>query len=115
MKRMTVLIKGGKFYRDGIEESAKFGDPDQIKALKRANEIRANPIAELSNYETVTYTATIKYTCPNCMRLNVDEMDEQSEWEFDEADMDELETTCGKCKHVYRLNNDNGTLKLKAL
>jgi hypothetical protein len=111
----TVQIKNGKFYRDGIEEPAKFGDPDQIKALKRANEIRANPIAELSNYETVTYTATIKYTCPNCMFLNVDEMDEQSEWEFDESDMDELETTCGKCKHVYRLDNDKGTLKLKAL
>lgn len=33
---MAVVLKRGKFYRDGIEEAPKFGDPEQIKALKEA-------------------------------------------------------------------------------
>lgn len=109
---MTVLIKNGKFYRDGVEEPAKFGDTDQIKALKKANEMKENPIAELSNYETTTYTATIRYTCPNCMHFNVDEIDEQEDWEFDTEDMDGRQVVCVECKHVYELKDDNGTLKL---
>lgn len=109
---MSVVIKNGQFYRDGKLEPAKFGDPDQIKALKKANEMKENPIAELSNYETTTYAATISYTCPNCMHFNVDEIDEREDWEFDTDDMDGRKVVCVDCKHVYELKDDNGTLKL---
>jgi hypothetical protein len=110
---MTVVVKNGKFYRNGVEELAKFGDPDQIKALKIANAMKENPTAELSNYETVTYSATIRFTCPNCMHFNICEIDEREDWEFDTDDMDGRQVVCVECKHVYELKDNNGTLKLK--
>ena len=109
---MSVIIKDGQFYRNGKLEPAKFGDPDQIKALKKANELRANPTAELTNHECTIYTAIIKFTCPECMHGNYCEVDEQEDFEFDSVDMDGQDVTCSRCKHVYELKENDGILKL---
>jgi hypothetical protein len=109
---MAVVVKDGKFYRDGVEEPAKFGDKDQIEALKKANKIKEAPTAKLVNHETVTYTAVVCFTCPECMHENRDEWDTQEDFEFDEEDLDGENLTCCRCKHVFEIENDNGTLKL---
>lgn len=110
---MEVVIKNGKFYRNGVEEPAKFGDPAQILALKKANEKRENPVAKLLNDETTTYYARILFECPKCGEENkYDTGEQQEDLEFDEIDMDGEIVKCKKCKAVFELIYENDTLKL---
>lgn len=110
---MEVVIKNGKFYRNGIEEPAKFGDIAQINALKKANEKRQSAAAELLNEELTTYLAKILFECPKCGQENkYDTGEQQEDWEFEPEDMDGEIVKCTKCKAHFELIYENDTLKL---
>ena len=110
---MEVTLKNGKFYRNGVEEPAKFGDLAQIQALKKANEKRQDPIAKLLNEETTTYCAKILFECLKCGEENkYDTGEQQEDWEFEPEDMDGEIVKCTKCKAQFELIYENDTLKL---
>ena len=91
----------GKFYRDGNEVKAEFGNQEQIRLLKKANEMKegGKTIGKITSTETTTYQPIVTFHCPACnekVRIE-DEFDTIEDYDPDNSDVDDYCFDCPKC------------------
>lgn len=105
---MGIEIMDGKFFKDGQEIKPTFGDMEQIRALKeaeqKANEIKVN--AKLYEEQTTTYYAVVKFDCPVCKYDNSIDLldDEPSEYAITNRDVDAMKCKCDNCNLNFVVN-----------
>lgn len=114
---MSIIIKDGKFYKDGKEIKPSFGDLEQIRALREA-ERKANEKktpAKLIEKEVKAYYACIEFTCPICKEKNSVDIfdDEPQECDIDNSDVDEFDVSCTQCDLDLTIHSDtNGKSRM---
>jgi hypothetical protein len=107
-----IVIRDGKFYKGNVEVKPEFGNREQIQALRdaerKASEERIE--AKLIEQETITYYATVKFTCPVCKEDNeVDLLDDDPiEMGIDSSDVDNLDISCPHCDTDFTIEADKG-------
>jgi transcription elongation factor Elf1 len=80
-------LKGGKFFKDGVEVPIEIGNREQIELLnKRAKLMEKGLPIDVQIHEVTSYTMTAKWTCPHCDKINV-----YSEQDTHEDEHDNLE------------------------
>ncbi len=108
---MSILIlKDGKFYRNGIEEPIEIGNREQIDLLKK-QELLINQLTndgvdcDIDEEEIIIYTISIKCICG---RKNTIEYEKSSFYDPDlnEFAVDKL-IKCRSCKKEYILKEDD--------
>lgn len=108
----NMIIRDGKFYKGNVEVKPEFGNREQIQALRdaerKASEERIE--AKLIEQETITYYATVKFTCPVCKEDNeVDLLDDDPiEMGIDSSDVDNLDISCPHCDTDFTIEADKG-------
>lgn len=108
----NMIIRDGKFYKGNVEIKPEFGNMEQIRAIReaerKASEERIE--AKLIEQETITYYATVKFTCPVCKEDNeVDLLDDDPiEMGIDSSDVDNLDISCLHCDTDFTIEADKG-------
>lgn len=108
----NLIIKDGKFYKNGVEIKPEFGNREQIQALRdaerKANETKIE--AKIIQEEKTYHYATIEFTCPNCEKNNRVEVfeDDPSDWFIDNSDVDNIDISCPHCDTDFTIEADKG-------
>jgi hypothetical protein len=112
---MTLI--NGRFYIDGKEVPVQIGNKEQIKLLKdRQKLMEEGAKIDIDSGEITTYTISATFQCPSCGRKNY--IDDESEYEFDDSDIEdmlELDSACRGCGQDFELEVKNGNYRFKML
>lgn len=111
---MSLILKDGKFYRDGVFEPLEFGNKDQIKiirdSLRLANQLLTTGVPVDVEFESVI-TAKVEFRC-QCGQLVW--FEREVDYDEDYKNLYGVTSSCLKCKTKYILHNHEGlTVKLK--
>ena len=108
---MSMELRKGKFFKDGVEVKLEIGNWEQIRLLKEAAakmERKTIP-AKLRNEEITTYYPKIVYDCPFCnCEKEYEFNDESDEYEFNPSDVDGWEMTCSDCNNEFTIEKMEG-------
>ena len=109
---MTMILKDGKFYKDGIVIAPEIGNQEQIRLLKITEENiqRLTEGTEL-DYDTeitVTYSAQIKCICGTNVFF-----EQESDEEDNPQCLKDIKKSCRNCKKTYKTYMENGWIMVK--
>lgn len=104
-----LIIKDGKFFKDGVEQPVEIGNPEQIALLKRYEAIAESLNNEglevdIDQEEVIRYTLTAKCICGKNMQTEYEK--EPYDTDVEEA-MDKTKMKCRTCERKYILGRDN--------
>jgi hypothetical protein len=106
---MTLKLIDGKFFRNGEEVKAEFGNREQIALLEKMNRLKDEKtvIGKISSTEVTTYQPIVKFICPFCQCENtVDDFDTVEDFAPDCSDVDDCEIDCIKCGAEFETIKD---------
>jgi len=106
---MTLKLIDGKFFRNGEEVKAEFGNREQIALLEKMNKLKdeKSVVGVISSTETTTYQPIVKFTCPFCKSVNtVDDFDTVEDDEPDCSDVDDCYIDCVRCGAEFETIKD---------
>ena len=115
---MSIEIKNGKFYRNGIEVKPTFGDWEQINALNKAMDVLKSGKVDaiVDSDEIVRYNPFIKFICPKCNEENKIYLDEEVEEDPDAHSVEGEVIECETCSlefEVMECKTKNYTNKIR--
>ena len=110
---MSMELRNGKFFKDGVEVKLEIGNWEQIRLLKEAASLmeRKTIPAKLVNGEitTIMYHPKIVYHCPFCNCEKEHEFDDESdEYEYKSSDVNGWEMTCSGCNNEFTIEKMEG-------
>jgi hypothetical protein len=108
---MSMELRNGKFFKDGVEIKPEIGNLEQIRLLKEAAGKMEGEIipAKLRNEEITTYYPKIVYDCPFCNCEQEYEFDDETEEsEYNSSDVDGWELTCLGCDNEFTIERLEG-------
>jgi hypothetical protein len=110
---MSMELRNGKFFKDGVEVKLEIGNWEQIRLLKEAASLMEGKTipAKLVNGEirTIMYHPKIVYHCPFCNCEKEHEFDNESdESKYKSSDVDGWEMTCSDCNNDFTIQEVQG-------
>jgi hypothetical protein len=108
---MSMELRNGKFFKDGVEIKPEIGNLEQIRLLKKvAEQMEGDTIpAKLINEVVTTYYPKIVYDCPFCnCEKEYDFDDETDEFQYNSSEVDGWDLTCSGCNNEFTIEKIEG-------
>lgn len=113
-----LIIKDGKFFKDGVEQALEIGNVEQINLLKEINQLTDDLTNEgrevdIDEEEIIVYTLNIKCICG---KLSSTEYEKEPYSNDVEEAMVDTKIKCRNCERTYIFKLDKfGDLIYKLL